>query len=70
MSTFVRASKFRHIFCDPPRPDAIFSNLRVSTVTGEQQYIKANPLYFATGLQVCSLIAQSIAQIHLNSLKI
>jgi coronin-1B/1C/6 len=51
MSSFVRASKFRHVFCDPPRPDATFQNLRLSTVTGEQNYIKANPLYFAVGLQ-------------------
>jgi len=51
MSSFVRASKFRHVFCDPPRPDATFQNLRLSTVTGEQNYIKANPLYFAVGLE-------------------
>jgi coronin-1B/1C/6 len=51
MSSFVRSSKFRHVFCDPPRPDATFQNLRLSTVTGEQNYIKANPLYFAVGLE-------------------
>lgn len=51
MSNFVRASKFRHVFCDPPRPDATFQNLRLSTVTGEQNYIKANTKYFAIGLQ-------------------
>lgn len=51
MSSFVRSSKFRHVFCDAPRPDAIFSNLRLSTVTGDQNYIKANSLYFAAGLQ-------------------
>lgn len=51
MSHFVRASKFRHVFCDSPRPDGIFSNMRLSTVTGEQNYIKANNLYFAVGLQ-------------------
>lgn len=51
MSHFVRASKFRHVFCDSPRPDGIFSNMRLSTVTGEQNYIKANSLYFAVGLQ-------------------
>lgn len=50
MSSFVRASKFRHVFCDPPRPEAIFSNLRLSTVTGEQNYIKANALFMATGV--------------------
>ena len=52
MSTFVRASKFRHVFCDPPRIDATFQPLRVSTATGEQNYIKANSLFFATGIQV------------------
>ena len=52
MSHFVRASKFRHVFCDPPRQDATFQNLRLSTVTGEQNYIKANSLYFAVGLAV------------------
>lgn len=51
MSSFVRASKFRHVFCDPPRPDATYSNLRLSTVTGEQNYIKANSQYFAVGTQ-------------------
>ena len=56
MSSFVRASKFRHVYCDTPRPDATFQNLRLSTVTGEQNYIKANPEYFAVGLQVHSII--------------
>jgi len=51
MSSFVRASKFRHVYCDPPRPDATFQNFRLSTVTGEQNYIKANPFYFAVGIQ-------------------
>ena len=52
MSSFVRASKFRHVFSDAPRPDTTFQNLRLSTVTGEQNYIKANPLFFAVGTQV------------------
>eukprot|EP00286_Rhodomonas_abbreviata_P029053 CAMPEP_0181292954 /NCGR_PEP_ID=MMETSP1101-20121128/2797_1 /TAXON_ID=46948 /ORGANISM="Rhodomonas abbreviata, Strain Caron Lab Isolate" /LENGTH=442 /DNA_ID=CAMNT_0023397489 /DNA_START=73 /DNA_END=1401 /DNA_ORIENTATION=+ len=51
MSNFVRASKFRHVFCDPPRTDATFTNFRLATVTGEQSYIKANPNYFAIALQ-------------------
>lgn len=54
MSSFVRSSKFRHVFCDPPRVDAQFTNLRLSTVTGEQNYIKANPKYFAVALSVSS----------------
>ena len=24
MSSFVRASKFRHVFCDPPRPGILY----------------------------------------------
>ena len=52
MSTFVRASKFRHVYCDPPRLDAQYTNLRLSTATGEQNYIKANSLFLATGVQV------------------
>lgn len=48
----VRVSKFRHVYCDQPRPDVTFQNLRLSTVTGEQNYIKANSKYFAVGLQV------------------
>lgn len=55
MAGLVRASKFRHIFCDPPRPDATFQNIRVSTVTGEQNYIKANPKFFAVGTQVITM---------------
>jgi len=51
MASFVRQSKFRHVYCDSPKTEATFSNLRLSTVTGEQNYIKANPLYFAVGLQ-------------------
>lgn len=47
----MRASKFRHVFCDPARLDATYQNIRLSTVTGEQNYIKANSLYFAVGLQ-------------------
>ena len=57
MSTFVRASKFRHVYCDPPRIDATFQGIRVSQATGEQNYIKANSLFFATGIQVLSTVS-------------
>ena len=60
MSHFVRASKFRHVFCDPARPDSIFQNLRLSTVTGEQNYIKANSVYFAVGIQVGYIYDMSV----------
>ena len=52
MSGFVRASKFRHVYCYAPKVDATLQNLRITTVTGDHNYIKANPYYFAVGLQV------------------
>ena len=52
MSSFVRASKFRHVYCDPPKIDQTVQNIRVTTVSGDHNYIKANPNYFAVGLQV------------------
>lgn len=51
MSNFVRSSKYRHVFCNPPKADATFSNLRLSTVTGDQSYIKSNGLFFAVAVQ-------------------
>lgn len=51
MSAYVRQSKFRHVYCDAPKPEACFLNLRLSTTTGEQNYIKANNKFFAVGLQ-------------------
>jgi coronin-1B/1C/6 len=51
MANFIRTSKYRHVFCDTPRADAIFSNLRLSTVTGDQSYIKSNGIYFAVAVQ-------------------
>jgi coronin-1B/1C/6 len=51
MASLVRASKFRHVYCDAPRIDATFQNFRLSTTTGEQSYIKANEKYFAISTQ-------------------
>jgi len=51
MSTFVRASKYRHVYCEPPKIQDTFQGIRVSQATGEQNYIKANSLFFATGIQ-------------------
>ena len=51
MSAYVRQSKFRHVYCDAPKPEQCFLNLRLSTTTGEQNYIKANAKFFAVGLQ-------------------
>jgi hypothetical protein len=66
MASLVRASKFRHVYADSPRPDTTFQNFRLSTVTGEQNYIKANPLYFAVGLQVsyCTVTKLSLLLIY------
>ncbi len=44
--------KYKNVYCDPPRPEATWQSLRLSTVTGEQNYIKANNKFFAIGLQV------------------
>eukprot|EP00616_Rhizochromulina_sp_CCMP1243_P006562 CAMPEP_0118965132 /NCGR_PEP_ID=MMETSP1173-20130426/2724_1 /TAXON_ID=1034831 /ORGANISM="Rhizochromulina marina cf, Strain CCMP1243" /LENGTH=451 /DNA_ID=CAMNT_0006913701 /DNA_START=40 /DNA_END=1395 /DNA_ORIENTATION=- len=50
MSHFVRASKYRHIFVEAPKTEQIFHDIRLSSTTGEQQYIKANAKFFAVGL--------------------
>ncbi|KAL7580132.1 hypothetical protein ACA910_012890 [Epithemia clementina (nom. ined.)] len=52
MSGFkIRTSKYRHVFCDQPKPEETWTEFRLSTVTGDQQYIKASAKYFAIGLQ-------------------
>jgi coronin-1B/1C/6 len=52
MSHFVRASKYRHVYVETPKTEEQFTGFRLSTVTGEQSYIKCNTKYFAVGLQV------------------
>lgn len=47
MSRFVRASKVRHVFCKPPKADQAYSGFRLSTATGDHNYIKANTKYMA-----------------------
>jgi len=51
MSHFVRASKYRHVYVDPPKIEDTFQGFRLSTATGEQQYIKGNTKFFAVALQ-------------------
>jgi len=51
MSHFVRASKFRHVYVEPPKPEQCWTGLRLSTATGEQSYISGNNKFFAVGLQ-------------------
>ena len=55
MASFIRSSKYKHVYCEAPKADATFQNLRLSTVTGDQNYIKANGLFFAVGVQVSIL---------------
>jgi len=50
MSNFVRASKFRHVFADPPKPETSYVGFRLATVTGEQTYIKASAKFFAVAV--------------------
>jgi hypothetical protein len=52
MSHFVRSSKYRHVFVDAPKTTDTYSAIRLSTAVGEQNYIKANPKYFAVALSV------------------
>lgn len=50
MSGFVRASKYRHVFVEPPKTEGTYRGFRLSTATGEQQYIKGNTKFFAVAL--------------------
>eukprot|EP00514_Thraustochytrium_sp_LLF1b_P002945 CAMPEP_0184519094 /NCGR_PEP_ID=MMETSP0198_2-20121128/6438_1 /TAXON_ID=1112570 /ORGANISM="Thraustochytrium sp., Strain LLF1b" /LENGTH=442 /DNA_ID=CAMNT_0026909577 /DNA_START=276 /DNA_END=1604 /DNA_ORIENTATION=- len=47
MSRFVRQSKVRHVYCQPSKPEDQYSNIRLSTATGDHNYIKTNTKYFA-----------------------
>lgn len=48
MSKFVRQSKVRHMFATDPKPETLWTNFKLSTATGDHNYIKANPKYIAT----------------------
>lgn len=51
MSRFVRASKVRHLFAEEPKSEKKFTEIRLSPVTGDHQYIKANSKYFAVAVR-------------------
>ncbi|GLE05962.1 hypothetical protein PINS_up015173 [Pythium insidiosum] len=51
MSHFVRQSKFRHVYVEPAKLDKCYTNLRLATATGEQNYIKGNTKFFAVAIQ-------------------
>ena len=52
MSHFVRASKYRHVYVEAPKPTESYSSIRLSTAVGEQNYVKGNPRFFAVALSV------------------
>lgn len=47
MSRFVRQSKVRHLFGTGDKKENTYTHLRLSSATGDGQYIKANSKYFA-----------------------
>lgn len=47
MSRFVRQSKVRHVYGECAKPENQYTNIRLSTATGDHNYIKANSKYFA-----------------------
>lgn len=55
MKMLARPSKFSHVYCDTPKPETCFQNLRPVSDMGDQNYIKVNSLFLAIGLQVISL---------------
>mmetsp|Transcript_5511 Transcript_5511/g.6431 ORF Transcript_5511/g.6431 Transcript_5511/m.6431 type:complete len:448 (-) Transcript_5511:293-1636(-) len=46
----IRHSKYRHVYCDQPKPEQCHTGLRLSTVTGDQQYVKASAKYYVVAL--------------------
>jgi len=52
MSKFVRQSKVRHLFSEEPKVEETYQNFKLSTATGDHNYIKGNALYF--GLSISS----------------
>jgi len=46
-SRFVRASKYRHVFGQPARPEEVFQNLQITRSAWDSNYIRGNPKYFA-----------------------
>jgi coronin-1B/1C/6 len=51
MSHFVRQSKFRHVYIEPAKLEKCYTNVRLATATGEQNYIKGNTKFFAVAIQ-------------------
>jgi len=51
MSKFVRQSKVRHLFAQEAKPEETYQNFKLSTATGDHNYIKGNGLYFGVAIQ-------------------
>jgi len=51
MSKFVRQSKVRHLFASDCKPEETYQNFKLSTATGDHNYIKGNGLYFGVAIQ-------------------
>jgi len=50
-SRFVRASRFRHVFAEPAKPELHYTDLDLSPVTGDHSYIKGNGKYFVVAVR-------------------
>lgn len=50
MSGLVRASKYRHVFANDPKPDQIFSGFRLANQYAESNGVKASASYFLVAL--------------------
>eukprot|EP00539_Tryblionella_compressa_P010624 CAMPEP_0178801088 /NCGR_PEP_ID=MMETSP0745-20121128/13169_1 /TAXON_ID=913974 /ORGANISM="Nitzschia punctata, Strain CCMP561" /LENGTH=458 /DNA_ID=CAMNT_0020459917 /DNA_START=74 /DNA_END=1450 /DNA_ORIENTATION=+ len=46
----IRQSKYRHVFCDQPKNELCYTGFRISTSTGEQQYVKASTKYWSVAM--------------------
>jgi len=50
-SRIVRASKFRHVFAEPEKTDNCYSDLELSPVTGDHNYVKGNSKFFSVAVR-------------------
>lgn len=51
MCRFVRASKYRHVFAEPSKPEHHYADLDLSPVTGDHSYIKGNTKFFSVAIR-------------------
>ena len=51
-SFYMRSSKLKHMYGVQPKIESTFHNLRVSNISGDQNFIRCNHLYFAIGIEV------------------